>query len=483
MRHTAQRGFTLALAVLLTPALALAAGTEIPENGAAIAGRGGTSIGMLDTAYSLIFNPAGMTRVNGLDIRLDARMVHSGVKFTREEAHGHTFKTVENSAGIMPVPLLAAVYRAPVEGLLGRFSFGLGFWAAPGVMTYEYPDARNARGYDPQDNFADEAGQRYAMISSENIILYPSIGLAYRIWDTLSVGVTFQSVYANLTTTQAMGTADSTFEGKGQEFTQYDTIATLKFEDAFTPSAIFGLAYDPIPGLSLGVSFRPKIDIRAAGPLEIELPESISDMAQVVSEDPRASLAITFPAMLRAGAAYRWRGLRVGGEFVYEHWSSNKRFLVTPDVELDMQVPGEEGGPEKLAPITLPKHWKDTYSGRLGVSYEIFPVESKKFSLEVFGGGLYESNAIPSKYQSIDFVTGERIGGSLGLTAGWDRIGLTASFLGYLPVDFTVTDSELRRSVADTALAEDFVVGNGRYQADTWMFSVGLIYRDFNLGG
>lgn len=480
---------SIALAIaLLAPSFAFAAGTEIPDNGASVLGRGGTSIGLLDTAYSLQFNPAGMSRVKGLDVRVDVRMTNHDVSFKRADFDGLKFDRVHNSAGLNVVPMAMIVYTPEVEGLLGRFSFGLGAWAPPGLKTYSFPDHRDARGFkdEPEANYADAAGQRYTLIDSDITIFYPSVGVSFRALDNLSFGITLQAAYANIVNSQAMALLDpkaSPLFAENSEDTFYDAIVGLNMTDAFTPTAILGVAYEPIRGLTLGASFRPQINFDASGPLSLDFPEGnsvVESAVEVLTEKPTARLQLRFPAVLRAGASYRWKGFNVAGEFHYQRWSGNRKFVLTPDVELMVKMPGEEEEKMILDPITIPKHWKDSYGGRLGLSYEIFPVAPKKFSLEVHAGGVFESNAIPSEYQQVDFVTGDRLGGSLGATIGWDRFALTVAGMVYAPVSIDVTDSKLERAIAMPE-NDPVIIGNGNYTSDLWLLSVGLAYRGFSL--
>lgn len=467
-------------AAVLLPSLAFAAGTEIPDNGAAVLGRGATSVGLLDTAYSLQFNPGGLSTVNGLDVRVDVRFVNHEVSFLREETDQLEFKKVFNTAGPQMAPMAVVAYRSPHGGLLSRFGFGLGVWAPPGVRAYTFADHRESDGFkeEPRENWAEEAGQRYSQISSQITILYPSLGVSYRLLDNLSLGATLSSTYASLKIRQAMAASFL-----GGENTAFDAIVDLDVAQAAGPAMMFGATYQPISGLTVAASVRPQVFINASGPLQLQLPDNdlVKSQVQIISEKPTAKLALSFPPIIRLGANYRRGPFAVTGEFLYEMWSTNKQFLLTPDIKLKM------GGEEKnLDPIEIPKNWQDAMGGRLGLSWDILPVEQKKLSVQAFCGGVFETNAIPSAYQQIDFVTGNRLGGSLGATVGWDAWALTVSGMVYAPVALTVTDSKVESKAADGSMplmtGEPVIIGNGAYTSNVWLASVGLAYRGLGAG-
>src|SRR3954469_10918279 len=115
-----------ALVALLGSAAAHAAGMFVPDNGAGVLARGGNDIGLLDTAYALQFNPAGLPFGNGLDVRVDLMVLNWNESFLQKDA---TAAAAENTGGLTTAPMVMVSYRLP--GALRTLAFGLGVWGPP----------------------------------------------------------------------------------------------------------------------------------------------------------------------------------------------------------------------------------------------------------------------------------------------------------------------------------------------------------------
>ena len=174
MHHT---GFSLrigrlcALALCLSSGVASAAGLFLPDNGTDVLGRGGTSVGFLDTADALQYNPAGMTTGSGLDVRLDMRLANAGESF---RLAGQSV-VASNSSGLSPGPQAEITYH-PGSPIARMFAFGLGVWAPPGILSYQFPDPNS---YKNPTTATTQTPQRYNLISQATTVVYPTIGLAF----------------------------------------------------------------------------------------------------------------------------------------------------------------------------------------------------------------------------------------------------------------------------------------------------------------
>jgi long-subunit fatty acid transport protein len=465
---------------LSAPTIARGAGLEAPENGAYVLARGGTGVALTGTAYSLQFNPAGLADVEGWDIRLDARFVGSGISFQRDSRENGgsgiplTFDKVSNSAGVFVAPGLYVAYK-PTQETWRKFSFGVGVFGPPGIGKYQYPDPRTlphqtpgADDYDPTLRVT-AAPQRYSLISNSNTILYPSVGVSFTPIKQLSIGLTAQAAIASISFAQALAGASIS----GQEIGDTDGIANLAVKDSFTPTFIAGVMVKPIDNLVIGAMFRPQVALDAKGTLKVDF--APGSAAKQAGED--ASLKLHLAPQARLGASYDFGRFSLAAEGVWEGWHVNKKMILDASAVTIQTKPNEAYKP--VGTKLVERNWKDTWGGRLGGTWKaIQPTPSKKFGLQVHAGALFETNAIPSENQGIDTVTGDRIGGSAGVTASYGPWGVTLGAMVYKPVTLHNTDSMGKRSVSDPNDQDDppIYVSRGTYDASLWIASLGLAY-------
>lgn len=448
--------------VALAPSTAGAAGLNIPENTAGALARGGTSTGLLGTAYSLEFNPAGLALVHGLDVRIDARMINHAVTFKREAFGGTEFNRVSNQAGPFIAPNISVAYSPHIHKDAG-IAVGFGLHGPPGVGRYSYadPKAMFESGFGPPD-VDQRAGQRYSLIESESQMLMPSLAFAFRA-GRFSGGMTLQAVRASISFAQTIGATPD--DGAGG-----DAYARLAVTDAFTPAAVLGAAYQLTPAIRLAASVRPRIRLEAEGTMDVEGIGALDGQLEQLSNG--AKLALNLPTIARVGAAFRHKALSGAAEVIYEGWSANAHYELDPDVSIRNNSNGDV---ISLSPRLIEKGWQDSYGVRLGGSYDVLPRATNKVGLELHGGWLYETNAVPSRRQAIDLVSGDRTGVSLGATVGFGNYSVTVAGMGYIPVRLEITDSEVVRSHTEPD-APARLIGNGVYTSNIWIGAVSFAY-------
>jgi long-subunit fatty acid transport protein len=459
-----------ALALALSPVAAKAAGLDLPENGAVPLARGGTAVSGAGDAYSLQFNPAALTSVDGLDVRLDWRFVGQEVTFAR----AGQFEPVSNSAGVFNAPALHVAYR-PSSILGGKLAFGLGAWGPPGVGRAAFPDPADVA-KDPKlclnpdkpdeiENACVSAstGQRYSLIKKDTLTLFASFGIAYQLHPRLSLGVTLQNAISSFAFSQSLAVV------AGAEDVLLDARISLAVTQRFNPTGILALSATPHDKLRIGAMFRPKVKITGTGTLDIALPAAAS-AANISVAGNGAKLELNFPAVLRVGATWTEARWNASAELVYEGWSANDKLVLTPDVRLV-----QNGTESPIAPFNIDKNWVDSYGARVGGTFTALQDASGKSLLDLHVGGLYASNAIPASKQAVDFIGGDQLAVSGGLSAHAYGFTLSAGAMYYKPVSVTVTDSTVKRGSASPE-NPPVIVGNGKYDADSWVVAVGLGY-------
>jgi long-subunit fatty acid transport protein len=461
-------------AAIALPTVARGAGMEVPENGAYILARGGTSASMSGTAYSLQFNPAGLADVENNDFRIDARLVKQNVTFKRENRDNNgvivNFNTVSNAAYPFLAPSLMGAYRFETPALQ-KFVFGFGVFGPPGVGKYKYPGPGNAYFKAREENMSasdvDAAtGQRYSLISNSNTILLPTIGLGWRPLKELALGMSVSFVSATISFEQAIAGKST----GGFESTTADGIAELEMKDSMKPTFAFGVLYSPLKNLTVGLTFKPPVKIEAKGDFKITPPAGM-DFEQY---SKAATLKLTLAPQTRLGATYKWSRYSLSLEGVWQGWSAYKDLIIDAS-EVKYSLSGKIG---TVGVKTLPKNWQDSYGVRLGFTGDVIEQKQGGFGLQGHLGGLYETSAIPSTSQAIDTVNGDRFGFSAGATVAYGEFSATLAGMIYPTVTITSTDSEAKRSVADSKDPDDppVYVGRGTYTSNVWIASLGIAY-------
>jgi hypothetical protein len=476
------------MAALGCPLVARGAGLEIPENGALPLARGGTAAAYTGTAYGVEFNAATLADVEGLDLHVDMRLVNNSVTFTRKSISNSeqmiNFQPVSNSAGTFGAPGVYAAWH-PKNLPLG---FGVGVFGPPGDGIYTYADPRQLINNTNLLNADSQSGQRYSLISQNNLILLPTISVGWKIVDWVSLGVSIQAAYSEISISQAVAAGPT----GGEEAVNDDAYANLSLKGAAGPIVNPGILFTPVKGFTIGGQFRPGFSLKLPGSISIDQitsnpttgnPETApvclktSAKASSCAATEPISFSISQPNEARLGAAYEFWRMNVAVEGEYEGWSAFKSIVLDGS---NVYATTMASGTQNVGVQTTVKDWKDTWGVRAGASVKLLTgQEAGGFGLTFHFGGLYETNAIPPAYQGVDTVTGNRLGGSLGLTASYRGFGITGAFMGYQTVQFNVNNSVVDRSVSGLNGQPDpspVIIGNGTYNAGLWVASIGLSY-------
>ena len=461
-----------AACLLVVPTLASAAGFSFGENGAAALAQGGAFVGQADDLTAIQLNPAGLTQLSGFSFMLEGSIRNHDVTFQRKDASvpctsdGNPppkclANPVSNSGGLFLSPNVGLGYGMSVAGRAFTVALGMGRYAYP-APNYK-KDLATGRFVETPIKFAPE---RYGLLNSDTIILYPSLAAAYQLTPHFSAGVSIQYVYSHLTFRQAVysNPFDSAPATQKDESPDLDSLVTVNMfgKPAFT--AILGVMVRPTQSLSIGASFRPPVPVATSGALTVEPGKSAMDLGAQVSPDPQADMSLTLPMELKLGAYFRpTPALGFNADLVYEGWQSLQEIVLVPrDVTLTLAG----GPPMPLPPVRIPKHYHHTFSGRVGGSYRL------PFGLTVRGGALFEEAAAPDENTNIDFLHFTRVflTGGLGYSFGPVEVLAGGAFLPTQSKD--VTNSQVAQ--ANTYPTPSAIVGNGTYISGGWMVTAGI---------
>jgi len=491
--------FALLGATAIAGSASASSGLDSPDAGAYQSGKGGAWIARADDPLATYYNPAGLVR-QASGVTLGAQLLFLNRCYART---GQDADQKSATYGQYGFPVAAAPgYPAPGSGtngkaigpnadvcvesepsivptLAGNFrildSLAVGLAVVPphGVGKSIWPEEV---GY--TNKFASEstqpAGQRYMLVKSNSIILFPTLSVSYAINDQFSVGAGFvwgiaHAEFENFAETLSAPPAPGNTCGpnKNQPCVAFDDFsrdarAKLSATDVFIPGFVIGALYSPTKNLDVAAWFRwsDAVDTTA----NVNVTANYWDATGKVNQDPcpgqpkgcnltpgekkgdpgfeAGHIKLNIPMEAKLGVRFHYprqdpgpkpswatgtKKVRdamsedlfdVEADFTYANNSSVKAIEVR--FKPGIAIAGTGGGtlPEN-ADIT--HNWKDVFGARIGGEAVILPSR-----LAARAGFFYESKGQDDKDLNIDFHLGERIGLSAGASV---RLG---------PVDVTV---------------------------------------------
>ena len=445
---------------------AMAGGTDVTDSGAEAVARGGAFVAKADSPAAVNYNPAGFAKLRGHHVTISSNIVFNSYDFTAQpgqlpygqDAAGQT-PTLSNQASLFAAPLHLMVTSD--FGVFDRMTFAAGFYGAPGIGEKRYSDTSDSA-----------AGlQRYDLAALETSLLYPTLGLAYRVFDWLDVGATFQ--IAMIT----MKTSSYTISGAGCADLgdpACDVRADIDASDLFSPTGSFGVLARPFSHSEFGLMLRLPSSTKATGKASVNLGTNVERVANAVvtplidNPNPNVSITGDFPLMLRWGGRYIfYRDTEESGDIElnlgYEAWSSASKRTV----QLDANSFGEP-----IPPTIVDWKMKDTFSFRLGGSYRF--ALAPEFDLVARAGIFGETETTDVSDTTLNVYGPKRIGLTAGMGVRWDRFQLDVAYgHTFLPTR-EVSNSSIRALSFDSTGETGPVVGNGRYTGSLDTFSLQL---------
>lgn len=477
------------LCALCAAGVAQASGFYLGDNGAKTMVQGGAFTAQADDATAMHHNPAGLAQQPGFSFAADLQVIRHDVSYLRQDPgfdpNNPTtlINTVNNRPDPFLLPFVAATYGFPLAGR--TFTVGLGLFAPPSQGKYDYPAPNYERDPADQTKYLERpnkyAPQRYALISNNIIIAYPTLSLAYDIHPKFQIGVSAQLTVGQFVQKQTMYGGDalgSNPERQLQENPDYDATVAIDLPGQVGFTGILGVMFRPTEWLSIGGSVRPPIPFKSRGKITVDLPAfftangasvvganggSCSTADQATVTNCEAELVMTLPLEVKLGARLLpIEGLGINLDVTYQGWNSIDQLLLTPDNVSLASGPGAE--PVKIAPFGVKKNWMPTWSVRLGASYRVFKY------LSVHAGGMFETGAAPTSTYSVDWTHPTRVIVTGGVTGHLGPIDVIAGALFTPTVTTIVTDSVVGRGQTMPENAPP--VSNGIYTSGAW----GLIF-------
>lgn len=379
------------LCMSLFSSYASANGLAINESSVSASGKANSGRASdIQDASTVYGNPAGMSRLTGNHVSggvtvLDVRSELSDVQ---APAGG-------SSRGDM-VPLTVVPFGFLTSQLNDDWTFGLGFYAPFGINI------------DYEDSFAG----RYQSAGVKVTVMTLQPTLSYKVNDKLSIGL-------GQTINKLTGTIDNELYNPAIGGTG-DTSLKLKGND-FAYGYNFGILFDPIEDVSIGVTYHSKVSYKVRGHNQIAGANGLLGPVPAfglpgINGKYDAGLDITMPESVDSSATWRINDkldLSLGA--LWTRWGRLKTLTIN-----------NEGLPpaySQLNSVSQSLNWNNTWSYSVGMAYQLTE------SLKLRGGLAYEPTPISNEDLSPLVPTGDRTIATLGL--GWKINSDTSVDFGY----------------------------------------------------
>lgn len=325
---------------------------------------------------------------------------------------------------------------------------------------------------------------RYMVTEQDLLLFYPSIGVGYRPFDWLRIGLTLQWGIGiiNFVNYTNSGTAAAGAPGTLAEDPSSDIRTRLNVIDPFVPAGIFSVHVTPHENFDIMVSGRISDSVGgvldASGTLELTTgtygtgldgsyaptTTTIQNARLSAGQPFQFTLAMRYADRIRPRSYQRTVGEAVAGKIddamanenfdieldvVYEQLSQVGDFVVSmPGGSQANLRTGGAGGASMMVPIPsplpIPHGWSDVVTMRLGGDVNIIPG-----TLAIRAGASFEL-PVDNRYRNYlqnDFIGGWRLGLHAGATVRIDRFDLSLGYGFFLgeTVDVSTTDARFRQ--------------------------------------
>jgi long-subunit fatty acid transport protein len=291
--------------------------------------------------------------------------------------------------------------------------------------------------------FPLDGPQKYMLVSRSVEILYYNASVAWKYKNLFGIGATLQWVDMESIDFNLVIDGNTTPRLVSPVSSRFDILSKLSGADHVNATAILGMWYHPFANLEFAASARVvPVWFHAKSHMSIQALNLKLAQPPTLTRDGKPDDTVTFsfllPPKLRVGGRYVFTrgGVTLGDlevDLGYEAWSMLQNFTLD-GTGLTSTVLGQS---VPIGKITMPRHWKDTFSVRAGGDWNVLPGH-----VTLRGGFYYETNATPDAYAYIDILPGQRMGPSAGFSLDWFGMDLSASYSYIFALPVTVTESQ-----------------------------------------
>jgi long-chain fatty acid transport protein len=460
----------VALSALITTSARASNVTEVPDNGSEQLARGGAWVARASDPLATTFNPAGLAgQPSSVTIQNSLYFHHTC--FTRlRSAFDTSQDPMVDATGHFPRVCndIAPTFNLQIGGTIrisDRLGLGLLIIGPASVGEKDFPEFVN----DASGN-AQAPPNRYLLIKQAGIVLFPSVGVGYEVFDNFRLGASFSWGFAKL----RLASAAQSLNTDGTNSSN-DVRANIQIADYFIPGFTLGALFSATPEIDLAGWYKWSDAIRATGDLgtatnyytkqnaagddsKVRYGDTIfEDCGTGVANDQQkkpcgsgnnASVKATIPMEAKIGVRYHKPRMRtIEGppdadgnptqvtERVARPHTRDPMHDDVYDIELDVtwandsaadtlevRFPGDQNGKGLLPVAGVPggeippigdqrRGFHDVWGFRLGGDYVVLPDK-----LALRGGAFFETQAATSQYQAPDFDAAMRFGIAAGGT-------------------------------------------------------------------
>lgn len=464
-----------AIAALVSPGRASAAGLYFGDRGVRPLGRGGAFVAGGDDLGVIPYNPAGLFDA-GAQLLIDGSWVNFSSDYTRQSAlrqvdpntgqtvgtSTQTYPTVHGTTPFLPIPTLAVSFKVHPKWVVG-----LGVWA-PYAALASYPAEVDKK----------PAPQRYSVLSLDgSLLVFIGATAAFAPSKQWRIGATLGALTGKFNTVvDFSGCVPERFLCAPED-PEWDVLGELNAAPIVAPFAQLGATFIPRPAWRLGLSVSLPVPIRSGGTLRTRLPAAPL-FEHATQEGSAVGVSFNLPLVLRAGLEARpIEDLRIEADVSYESWSMHKSIDVTPDQVALVDV---AGFPKRyyLPTIRLARNFQDAVGVHLGG--ELGPKKVNRFGLTGRAGASFETSAIPTNSMSVLTYDATKVTLALGGSVHVGKLRLDATFAHIFPFDVAVAPESAAIAQVSPVTANPpknpNTINGGFYSARANVIGLGMAY-------
>jgi long-chain fatty acid transport protein len=486
--------------VLALGGVAQAGGIQFGEPGTQAMQRAGAFVAKADDPSALWTNPAGLVKTKNISIYVGGSFLHYGITVQRSGTYPVQMMGTPPAYEGDPYPEMSsdALKVIPSLGVAARFGnlgVSLGFYGPQGNPDRDFGCEIADADCQVLANGAP-APTRYDIVRQHALIGFPSVGVAYRVHDTLDVGLRLSWGFATIS-------ARSFTWGilNREEDPERDGDFEVEAHDRFVPTFGVGALYRPTPNLEFGLSYKFETSVRSSGDSKADLGSElglpgIPDRLEPVPDNSAKCAPGGTPAILKACVNTKLpMSISAGGRYIVRDATGGER----ADVELDVRWENWSRASDTeiivdarsstlgvvLKPQKIRHGLRDTVAFRLGGSYSI-PMGTNLLQLRA--GAMVETGAAPNSWTRADLDGQSRLVLGTGVAYRFGKVMVDAGFAyGIVPsrtvqnVDVGTSPPVANREQPDPiqplegANEQEYYPYNaGTYDAAYWLGMVGV---------
>ena len=349
LRKSVWQGNSVGLAIAVAAALcwwssaASAAGFALVQQGTAAMAQGNAFVAEASDASAVYYNPAGLNQLKRIQFYQGTFINYPDREFSGGGQDSQTNHRLYRA--------MTAYIAIPVHD---RVALGFGFFSPFGMGTVWPPTW---------------AGRYITTFSSMKTYCLNPVA-SFKVLDNLSLAAGLDIMWSKVILKRKTPVVIP-----GRQFP--DGEIQLKGEGSGT-GYNFGMLYEPLTGVKLGVAYRSQIKVNHSGAFTTNLAPPL-----IAGPTSPGEATIAFPPSLTMGISYsRFKPFTFEFDTTWTGWSSYDKLKVN----LDQQVL-IKGVPTTT--ITTPKNWHDTFAFRFGASYEV------NDWMKLRAGYVYDLNPVP----------------------------------------------------------------------------------------